>query len=137
MSGPVSLDATSFKREMELARQYGPMVPQTLYELLDQLEAAGRLVSRGRQAYDSDEMLVFAAEAIVVRAGECVARMDQHAPEFVREHPGLNLRDMKDARNFVAHGYDSVEADVLWDVISTFMPTLKAGVTQFLAEGGA
>ena len=126
--------ASSFKKEMELARQYGAIVPQALYELLDQLAAAERLVARGREAYDVDEMLVFAAEAIVVRAGECVARLDQHAPEFGRENQSLNLRDMKDARNFVAHGYDSVDAAILWDVIATFMPTLKAGVTQFLAQ---
>ena len=45
-----------------------------LEDLLDQVSAVERLVSRGKAAYDLDEMLRFAGEDLLIRCGEDVSR---------------------------------------------------------------
>lgn len=79
-------------------------------------------------------MLQAAAEGLMVRAGESVVRMDRAQPGFISAHPELSLRNLKDARNVVAHGYDIVDIEALWEIMKDDMPGVIERVTVFLAE---
>ena len=112
------------------------MNPKTrtwLNDLVQQAEFVAQLVARGRDAFDADMMLRFAAEDLLIRLGECVSRIDRDDPEFAAAHPELELRKLKNARNLVAHGYDLVDYAMIWDILSVHVPRMATAVATFLA----
>jgi uncharacterized protein with HEPN domain len=109
-----------------------PRTGTLLRDLLDHAAAASRLVARGRAAFDGDEMLRFAAEDLLIRLGESVARIDRDDTVFVDAHPRLELRRLKDARNFVAHGYDVVDPALLWTILERNVPAVASNVRRLL-----
>lgn len=104
-----------------------------LRDLVEHAEAVERLVARGKDAYDADEMLRYAAEDLLIRLGECVSRIDRDEPGFVDTNAELDLRRLKDARNVIAHGYDIVDAELLWAILSTNIPEVARRVDHLIA----
>ncbi|MFC8921989.1 DUF86 domain-containing protein [Cellulosimicrobium sp. NPDC057127] len=105
-----------------------------LRDLVEHARAVDRLVARGKEAYDTDEMLRYAAEDLLIRLGECVSRIDRDDPAYVDAHPDLELRRLKDARNVVAHGYDIVDAELLWAILSTNVGLVAQRVEHLLGD---
>ena len=111
-----------------------PHVRALLHDLLAQADAAKRLTARGRAAYEADEMLQLAGEAILVRLGECVAKIDSAAPDFITAPPTLELRKLKDSRHVVAHGYDIVDAEIVWAILANHVPDVAAAIAHYLTQ---
>ena len=111
-----------------------PRVAERLNDLLDHAAAVARLVGRGRAIFDADEMMRFAAESLIIRLGECVERIDKADPGFVAAHPELELRQLKNTRNLIAHGYDIVDYGLVWSVMETNIPLVSGQVARLLAE---
>lgn len=105
---------------------------QALTDFLDFAGVAARLVARGRAAYDTDEMLRLAAEAILHRIGEAVARL---GAEFVETHPTVSWRQMKGMRNLIAHRYGAVDHNILWNALERDLPRQAAQVRRILGVG--
>lgn len=104
---------------------------QTLGDFLDFAATAARLVARGREAYDSDEMLRLSGEAILHRLGEAVARLDD---DFTAAHPEVRWRAMKGMRNLVAHDYGAVDHNILWNALAHALPREAAHVQGILDD---
>lgn len=79
-------------------------------------------------------MLRYAAEGLLIRAGEAVDRIDKAPSTFVDDHPELELHKLKDARNVTAHGFDIVDAEIVWAILSTHVPVVIARVRGVLAQ---
>lgn len=109
-------------------------VTRTLRDLIGFTDTAARLVARGRTNYDSDEALRLAAEAIMHKIGEAVARLPG---EFIGEHPDVAWRSMKAARNIVAHDYEQVDYDILWNVLANRMPAEAERIRAALRSVGS
>ncbi|MDR0591866.1 MAG: DUF86 domain-containing protein [Bifidobacteriaceae bacterium] len=107
-----------------------------LGDFLTHADRIGRLAGLGRAAFDGDEFLRYAAEALLVRSGEIVARIDQAFPEFADQHPELELRELKATRNVIAHGYDVVDYMIVWEVVSVDIPRAADAVRAVLSAGG-
>jgi uncharacterized protein with HEPN domain len=90
---------------------------------------AARLVERGRAAYDEDEMLRLASDALIVKLGEAVARMDEG---FVSDHPELPLRLIKEMRNLVADEYDAIRPQLVWNALERELPDVDAAIARLL-----
>ncbi len=110
-------------------QRYGRRTCLSLQDILDFANDAALLVSRGREAYDSDRMLALAAEAIVNRIGEASGRV---SPELVADHPEIPFRRAKGIRNFVSHRYDRVDPAVVWAALETDIPPFAAQVRGLL-----
>lgn len=104
---------------------------RTLHDFLAFAATAARLVARGRDAYDGDEMLRLSGEAIVHRIGEAVARLDD---DFTTGHPEVRWRAMKGMRNLVAHDYGAVDHAILWNAMAYSLPQEAAHVRRILDE---
>ena len=74
-------------------------------------------------------MLRLAADAIIVKLGATVARMDER---FVAEHDELPLRLIKDMRNLVAHEYDAIRPGLVWNALEIDLPAVDAAVGAVL-----
>lgn len=111
-----------------------PRATRLLNDLLLQTDAVARLVDRGKSAYDQDEFLRYAGEDLLVRLGEEVARLDRKVPGFVEAYPDLELRNLKDTRNFVAHGYDVVDFEIIWEILADNVPVVATRVRVLLTS---
>lgn len=70
------------------------------------------------------------AERLVEVMGEAVKRL----PEDLRaRHPQPPWRKIAGTRDYIAHGYDSVDYDVIWGVLDMEAARLKEAVEAILA----
>jgi uncharacterized protein with HEPN domain len=106
---------------------------QYLEDIVTNCEMAARLVERGREAFTADEMLQAAAAHVLTQCGEDVRRIDDASQDFVSSHPDLELRDLKNARNFMVHEYDDVSPDVLWEILELDLPRVCHQILLFLS----
>jgi uncharacterized protein with HEPN domain len=108
-----------------VGQAYGRRVRDTLLDLLEFTDMAARLVARGRPAYDGDEALRLAAEAITHRIGEAVSRLTE---EFVTDHPQIEWRKVKGMRNIVSHEYARIDYGIIWNALALRVPEIAAFV---------
>lgn len=113
------------------AEEYGAATVGALGDFRGFAAQAARLVARGRAAFDSDEMLHLAGDAVVVKLGAAVARMDER---FVAAHPELSLRVVKDMRNLVAHEYDAIRPAIVWNALERELPVIDRLIAELLDE---
>jgi len=48
--------------------------------------------------------------------------------------PLSNARKIADTRNRIIHGYDSVSDDIIWNIVTHQLPTLKQEVEILIGE---
>lgn len=90
---------------------------------------AAYLVGKGRAAYLADTLdgalLRNAGERILIK----VATVAEKLPEdFKLAHPEVDWVGINRMRNLVAHHYDKVNDDLLWQAISVRVPHLIAAL---------
>ncbi|MBO0770837.1 MAG: DUF86 domain-containing protein [Actinobacteria bacterium] len=112
-----------------IAERYGYRTHAALLDLLDFADMAARLVARGRPAYDLDETLRLAAEAITHRIGEAVARLSQ---DFIADHSQIEWRKIKGMRNIVSHQYAHIDHAIVWNALADRIPATAAEVRGIL-----
>lgn len=103
---------------------------RTLEDFLAFADAGARLVARGRSAYDADEMLQLASEAILHKVGEAIARLPD---DVTARHPSVRWRPMKGMRNRIGHEYEVVDYAILWNALERRLPEDAAAVREILA----
>lgn len=94
---------------------------------------AERLAACGRAWYDSDpelEVPHLAADSLVLKLGEAVRRvpegflMAQRADPMWRRAIGM--------RNRIAHGYEAVDYEIVWGVVSVHARALRERIERLL-----
>lgn len=103
----------------------------TLQDFVTFAEVASRLVKRGRVAYDSDEALQLASEAVVHKLGEAVSRLPDN---FTAAYPEVRWGSMKGMRNLVAHEYHAVDYGIIWRALEVELPAEVERVRDILRE---
>ncbi len=83
------------------------------------------------EEFSKDPKTIYA----VVRALEIIGEATKKLPNFLKvEHPEVPWRDMAGFRDKVAHGYFSVDLEVVWDTAVNDAPSLKPLITKILNE---
>lgn len=77
--------------------------------------------------FQEDRALQLIVERELEIIGEALARLR-------RDHPNLSeqIRDIHKIvglRNVLAHGYDILENEILWDIVENKLPILKADIS--------
>jgi uncharacterized protein with HEPN domain len=57
----------------------------------------------------------------IIVLGEAAKRL---SPEFRHQHPAIPWKRIAGMRDIIAHQYDRIDIDILWDVIHTNIPDL-------------
>lgn len=128
---PDGIGAPDDDQADEIAAVYGYRTHAALLDLLQFSEMAARLVARGRTAYDRDETLRLAGEAITHRLGEAVARLSD---EFIAGHPQVEWRKIKGMRNIVSHQYAHIDYEILWNTLADRIPVTADAIRGILAR---
>ena len=108
--------------------QHDPLV--AMRHMLDPAREAAEL-ARGKTRADLDEnrVLQLALSRLVEIVGEAASRVPA---ELQERHPELPWREAIGARNRLIHGYDSVDLDILWEIVATDVPLLIPQVEHVL-----
>lgn len=102
-----------------------------LNDLIRFSDTASRLVARGKSAYESDEAVRLAAEAILHKIGEAVSRLPE---DFIVAYPNVAWRSMKATRNIVAHEYEQVDYDIIWNALAHRLPVEADRIRAILTK---
>jgi uncharacterized protein with HEPN domain len=104
-----------------------------LYDIAMASEAIGGFCAgRSLADYRADLLLRSACERQFEIIGEAMTRLrDLHPDVFSRLPDG---RDVIGFRNRLIHGYDTVDSDIVWDVIRQRLPGLGIGAQRHLRE---
>lgn len=78
-------------------------------------EAVAIAQGKTRADLDQDRLLNLALTRLVEIIGEAANRIPE---EIQAKHPDLPWLQMIGARNRLIHGYDSVDFDILWVIVS-------------------
>lgn len=84
-------------------------------------EAIEILGDTSREAMKVNRMMQLALQRLVEIVGEAANRVSRGTRE---EHPTISWSQIIGMRNRLAHVYDRVDLDVLWDVIADDLPPL-------------
>jgi uncharacterized protein with HEPN domain len=104
---------------------------QRLLEVAEACQAVARFAAgRDFASYLADEMLRSAVERKLEIIGEAFRRLEDAAPDVAGRFP--ELRQVVGLRNRIIHGYDSVDDELVWDVICHKLPDLRRRVEDFL-----
>jgi uncharacterized protein with HEPN domain len=88
-------------------------------------EVVAFVAGKQREDLDRDRTLSLALVRLLEVIGEAAARIP--APEQIR-YPQVPWAQIIGLRNRLIHGYDSVDLDVLWQIVQRDLPPLVAAI---------
>lgn len=103
-----------------------------LLHMLDHAREALVLVTnRTSKEFKEDRVLNLALVRLIEIVGEAAGRV----PDEVRiRHTDIPWRQIVGMRNCLTHGYDAVDLDILWEVITKDLPPLVEQLEATLAH---
>lgn len=84
-------------------------------------EAVDLLGEANREGLESDRIMQLALTRLMEIVGEAANRVSEATRQ---RHPQIPWRRIIGTRNRLAHGYDVVDLDILWDIIQYDLPPL-------------
>lgn len=106
---------------------------RSLREILRLCDSGVRLAGRGHEWYISDDLNTpgLAAESIIIKIGENVARLSD---ETIVANPQVPWSSIKRMRDRLAHHYEATDYDAVWATINVDLPRVRAAIASLLAE---
>jgi len=94
-------------------------------------EAVEMIAGKSRGDLKYERILEHALVRVVEIIGEAAARVSQ---ETQQEYPQIPWQEIIGMRNQLIHGYDSIDANILWDTIEIDLPSLISLLEKILNE---
>jgi uncharacterized protein with HEPN domain len=93
-------------------------------------EALALIKNKKRRDLDTDRVLSLALVRLLEIVGEAANRVSENAK---KQRPEIPWSQIISLRNRLIHGYDSVDLDILWQILNEDVPSLIAKL-QHTAE---
>ena len=94
-------------------------------------EAVDLLGGSSRDEFERDRLRQLALTRLVEIVGEAARRVSQAAKH---KHPGIPWPQIIGMRNRLAHGYDVIDLDLLWDTVTDDLPPLITTLQNIVKE---
>jgi uncharacterized protein with HEPN domain len=95
------------------------------------VEAVEMARGRTRQDLDTDRQLNLSLVRLLEIIGEAARRVSEITQQ---QCSGIPWPEVVGLRNRLIHGYDSVDFDILWNILTDDLPPLILVLTAFLAS---
>ena len=102
-----------------------------IVEYCDKIEKAHARLFPTRDDFDGENVYQDVSAFYIQQIGEFVNDLSD---EFIAANPQIQWHQIRGFRNIIAHAYDNVESDVLWDSIERDIPQLKLFCMKCLKE---
>ena len=89
------------------------------------------LRGRARAELDSDRLLALAVVRLLEIIGEAAGRIP--AEEQARR-PGIPWPSIIGLRNRLIHGYDDIDHDIVWQIVTKDLPSLASELSRSLPQ---
>ena len=100
--------------------------------MLDAAREARALVSgRSRADYDGDRTLRLALVRLLEIVGEAAGRIPI---DFRDSHPEIPWFGVVGLRNRLIHGYDEVDYDIVWQILTEDIPSLITRLEEAVSD---
>jgi uncharacterized protein with HEPN domain len=103
---------------------------ERLRDILDAIEQIGRYSSKGREAFERDELIQVWIVHHLARLGEAVARLSPN----IRRRRSVPWNQIIGMRNILVHEYFRIEPETVWIAVENHLPPLEIRVRTILAE---
>jgi len=105
-----------------------------LVHMLEHAREAVALASgHSRASLSANRLLELALVRLVEIIGEAASRVSDNSRA---KHPHVPWREVAAMRHRLAHGYDAVDLDVLWNTVQEDLPALIDQLQAILETGG-
>jgi uncharacterized protein with HEPN domain len=94
-------------------------------------EAVAMVRGKSRQDLDQDRKLNLSLVRLLEIVGEAANRIPKQERE---RYPNIPWAEIIGLRNRLIHGYDEVDFDILWEIVTHDLPPLVASLESILAE---
>ncbi|MCL2235841.1 MAG: DUF86 domain-containing protein [Defluviitaleaceae bacterium] len=81
--------------------------------------------------FEENSVIHRACALTILQIGELSKRLSEDLKE---EYSQVPWKDMRDARNFLAHEYESLKMNLLWMVVKESVPKLKEQLINILKD---
>lgn len=106
-------------------------VAKELIHIEHWLELAEQIVQRGKSAYERDELVQEAGDAIMIKLGEAAKTL---AARGVQEPPGVRWSDAARNREKLVHHYAVTDRQLTWQALAVSLPAWKAALAPLFLE---
>jgi uncharacterized protein with HEPN domain len=104
----------------------------SLRHMLDHaLEAVAMTKGKARAELDEDRQLNLALVRLLEIIGEAASRIPK---EEQARYADISWSEIVSLRNRLIHGYDTVDFDILWQIINQDLPSLIESLRKTLGE---
>ncbi|MGA9097445.1 MAG: DUF86 domain-containing protein [Methanotrichaceae archaeon] len=100
--------------------------------ILDAIERIEKYSSRGRQAFEEDELIQSWIVHHLQIIGEALRSISE---DFRREHREIPWKETVGMRNVLVHRYFELDVDLVWKAVTRDLPDLKEKIIAILEEG--
>ena len=112
--------------------------PANDHALLDHILAC---IERIREYSGSSRLTFFASSMVqdaVMRNLQTLAESTQRLSQAAKDaEPAVPWRSISGFRNVLAHGYLSVDLDIVWSVVAEDLPALEEAIRRLRSAGGS
>jgi uncharacterized protein with HEPN domain len=104
-----------------------------LHEMLEHTREALQMIEGRERAVRTNRMLQLSLNYLILTVGEAATRVSSAGRA---RHPNVPFAKTAATRNFIAHGYNRIDYDVVWDTVAADFPPLVAALERALGEPG-
>ena len=94
-------------------------------------EAVGFAAGRSRADLDTDRMLNLSLVRLIEVIGEAAGRV---SADTQAKYPGIPWSDITGMRHRLVHGYDEINLDIVWEVVTVDLPALITQLEEIFAD---
>jgi uncharacterized protein with HEPN domain len=102
---------------------------ERLLDIQEAIERIERYATRGREAFEQDELIQIWVLYHLQIIGEAARAL---SPEFTAQHPQTPWPRIVGMRNILVHNYFGVDVSIVWSVVERELPLLKQQVASIL-----
>ncbi len=106
---------------------------ERLEDILDAISRIERYASRGRESFESDELIQVWIVHHLQIIGEAAARLGR---DFHDAHPQVPWPQVVAMRNVLVHEYFGIDLDEVWKTVERVLPDFKRALDQLLKSTG-
>ncbi len=110
-------------------------IQERVLDILEAIERIERYSQGGRVAFERNELVQVWILHHLQILGEAVSAL---RTEFQQEHPEIPWASIVGMRNILVHQYFDIDVDIVWSVVESDLPKLKAWFQAILdkEDGG-